>query len=94
MDYKGDWGSRRVEGFDSSVDTVLAPELATFDAVLSVGIGDNLAAASAADDLDPAHLMAGLVDPMLLDLWVADVQDHVAGFAKVDGMEYALVSLF
>ena len=73
MEYKGDAGLGRVEGFYSAVDAVLAPELAAFDAVLRVGVGDDLAAVGAADDLDPAHLVVGLVDLVLLGLWVAQV---------------------
>ena len=82
-----------MEGFYSAVDAVLAPELAAFDAVLGVGVSDDLAAVGAADDLDPAHLMIGLVDLMLLGLRIAQVQDHVAGFAEVYCKEYALVPL-
>ena len=73
VEYKGDAGLRCVESFHSAVDAVLAPELAAFDAVLGVGVGDNLAAVGAADDLNPAHLVVGLVDLMLLSLQVAQV---------------------
>ncbi len=73
VEYKGDAGSGRVEGFDSTVYTVLAPELAAFGAVLSVRIGDDLAAAGATNDLDTAHLVGGLVVLVLLNLWVSYV---------------------
>ncbi len=62
-----------MEGFDSTVDAVFAPELAAFDAELGVGVRDDLAAVGAADDLNPSHLMVGLIDLMLLDLRVTQV---------------------
>jgi len=55
------------------MNAVLAPELATFDAKLGVGVGDDLAAACTADYLDSAHLMAGLVELVLLNFRVTYV---------------------
>jgi len=67
-----------VKSLYSAVNAVLAPELATFDAKLGVGVGDDLAAACTADYLDSAHPMAGLVELVLLNFRVTYVQDHVA----------------
>ena len=82
----------RVEVLDACFsDTILAPELVSFGAVLGVAVGYYVSAVSAADDEDFPHLVMGKFFLVPFYINIPGFKDHVAVFTVVDCLENCLV---
>jgi hypothetical protein len=64
--------------------TIFAPELVSFWAVLGVAVSYNVSAVSASDDEDFPHFVVGEVFLVSLDIHIARVEYHVTAFTVVD----------
>jgi hypothetical protein len=64
--------------------TILAPELVSFRAVLGVTVGYYVSAVSASDDEDFPHSVVGEVFLVALDIHIARFEYHVTAFTVVD----------
>ncbi len=74
-------------------NAVLAPELVSLGAILSVAVGYNVSAETAANDEDFPHLVMWKFFLVPLYVAVAGFQYHVAILTVVDCFENCLVSV-